>query len=125
MSTGNKDTTKRKPGRRKAGVPRNPELAAAQEKGHEWHVLAPQEGYPVPLIGWRLMQYRPDIPADEHGEKWVHIQFGAENVLKNLAYTLNRQKAEFPELYKNNTPALSVGAVVAQGRLTIMPKMDD
>lgn len=56
----------------------------AEEHGHEFCVLPPEEGFPYPKIGYRLMKFDQNILFG-----WVCIQFGHQEVLHELARLAN------------------------------------
>jgi hypothetical protein len=113
----------KKTGRPKKGWPKHELLQKAQEIGHEWCVLPPEAAFPHPTIGFRLMQYRPELPPNEYGEFWVRIQTGGETVLKRLADSLNAQRKQFPQLYDPAHAAVQVGKVM--DRLEHLPRLEE
>lgn len=105
-------------------LPKNELLAQAEKDGHDWCVLDPDPRYPMQLLGFRLMQYRPDFPPDEYGERWCCVQMGAGDVLKRLEKQLNDQKKEFPDLYQPKAIDTPTPPDAALKRLENLPRME-
>lgn len=59
-------------------------LAEAEKNKERWSVLSPEDGFPYPMIGFRLMKL-----SEESLLGWVQVQTGAKDVLERLASYMN------------------------------------